>query len=56
MARMVKTANEIAAMIMTASGKVGQCEGLTGVTVQRIDDEERPFNWTVSVAHNSLET
>ena len=53
MAKERKTAEELAALVFAEAQKARECEGLTGVTVQRIDDESVDYNWNVSFAHNS---
>jgi hypothetical protein len=53
MAKMLKNAAEIEALIMTAAATIDACDGLTGVTIQKIDDEKLPFNWTAKLMHNS---
>lgn len=53
MPKILKTAPEIAAMIMKEAAKIPECEGLTGVTIQALDDDRVPYNWTVSHLHNS---
>ena len=47
-----KTAAELEAIAMQTLRKVGECEGLTGLTIMPVDDYRVPYNWTVSVAHN----
>lgn len=53
MAKQRKSAREIAALIMQAASKIPECEGLTGVTIQPIDDDRVDFNWDVSHLHNN---
>lgn len=52
MAKQLKTAKEIEALIMKAAAHLKECEGLTGVTVQAVDDERVDYTWTVSRMHN----
>ena len=53
MAKERKTRHELAALVFEEARKARECEGLTGVTVQRIDDDRVPYNWNVSHAHNN---
>jgi hypothetical protein len=53
MPKLVKTAREIAALIMEAASKLPECEGLTGVTIQPIDDDRVDYNWDVSHLQNN---
>lgn len=39
MAKQLKTANELEQLIVAAASKVQECEALTGVTIQRLDDD-----------------
>ena len=50
MAKECKTAYELEALIFNEARKARECEGLTGVTMQRIADD--PY-WSVSHAHNA---
>ena len=53
MAKERKTAREPAALVFNEARKARECEGLTGVTVEGIDDDRVPYNWNVSHAHNA---
>jgi len=53
MAKERKTARELAALVFNEARKARECEGLTGVTVEGIDDDRVPYNWNVSHAHNA---
>lgn len=53
MTKMMKTAAEIENLILAAISKVRECEGLTRVTIQPIEDDGIPFNWTINTPHNS---
>jgi hypothetical protein len=50
MAKERKTAYELEVLIFNEARKARECEGMTGVTVQRIADD--PY-WNVSHAHNA---
>ena len=53
MAKERKTARELAALVFNEARKARECEGLTGVTVEGIDDNRVPYNWNVFHAHNA---
>ncbi len=53
MAKTIKTAGELAELIMAEVNKLTICRGTTGVTIERLDDESMPFNWYISGAENS---
>jgi len=53
MAKERKTRHELEALVFAEATKARECEGLTGVTVQGIDDERVEYNWNVSFAHNN---
>ena len=48
-----KTAYELEVLIFNEARKARECEGLTGVTVEGIDDNRVPYNWNVSHAYNA---
>jgi len=53
MPKTTKTADELAQLIMAEVSKLGVCRGTTGVTIDRLDDADMPFNWYISDAKNS---
>ena len=53
MAKQHKTARELEALVFNQARKARECEGMTGVTVRRIDDPRVDYNWDVAHAHNS---
>ena len=53
MAKVRKTARELEALVFNQARKARECEGMTGVTVRRIDDPRVDYNWDVAHAHNS---
>ena len=51
--RTAKLTRELAALVFAEARKARECEGLTGVTVERIEDDRVGYNWNVSHAHNA---
>jgi hypothetical protein len=53
MAKERKTRHELEALVFEEAHKARECEGLTGVTVQGIEDDRVDYNWNVSFAQNN---
>ena len=53
MAKERKIRHELEALVFAEATKARECEGLTGVTVQGIEDDRVDYNWTVSHRHNN---
>jgi hypothetical protein len=53
MAKELRTAEELQALIMSEVAKEPACEGCTGVTIIPMDDPRIDATWSVSHAHNA---
>jgi|AmaraimetFIIA100_FD_contig_81_1424755_length_2148_multi_3_in_0_out_0_4 hypothetical protein len=53
MAKQRKTARDLEALVVAEARKARECEGMTGVSVQRIADERVDYTWNVSHAYNA---
>jgi hypothetical protein len=55
MEKIVKTADDLAELVMQEARKSAACAGTTGVSIGRMDDPDMPFTWYVTHAHNSTD-
>ncbi len=52
MAKTVRSAIELEEIVMSELRKLPECEGATGITIQRDDDDSANANWYPKILHN----